>query len=121
MQEDAERFAQIENAGLLEKFTEFCFSKLEYSGEIDYDMELSEEDFMDILLNVEVPDDTSAEKIQLAFDSLEELPEYHQLKRVCSSICHAMVRSSGPRLEPNCPGPFNATGPAFAWPWMLPI
>ena len=27
---------------------------------------------MDILLNVEVPDDTSAEKIQLAFDSLEE-------------------------------------------------
>ena len=73
IQEDAERFAQIENAGLLEKFTEFLLlTKLEYSGEIDYDMELSEEDFMDILSNVEVPDDTSAEKIQLAFDGLEE-------------------------------------------------
>ena len=35
-------------------------------------MELSEEDFMDILSNVKVPDDTSAEKIQLAFDGLEE-------------------------------------------------
>ena len=73
VKEDAERFAQIENAGLLEKFTEFLLlTKLEYSGEIDYDMELSEEDFMNILSNVEVPDDTSAEKIQLAFDALEE-------------------------------------------------
>ena len=57
----------------MEKFTKFLLlTKLEYSGEIDYDMELSEEDFMDILSNVELPDDTSAEKIQLAFDGLEE-------------------------------------------------
>ena len=60
-------------AHLLQKFTEFLLlTKLEYSGEIDYDIELSEEDFMDILSNGEVPDDTSAEKIQLAFDGLEE-------------------------------------------------
>lgn len=73
VQEDLERLQQIENEGLVEKFEEFLMlTKLEFSDEMDFDLELTDEDFMEIVSNVNLPTENSIKEIQTAFGELEK-------------------------------------------------
>ena len=72
-EEGGQLIIQIEAEGMMEKFSEFLIlAKTHYFEEVSYDDDLSDEEFLKILSNVKIPDETDAKKISVAFDSLEK-------------------------------------------------